>query len=334
MVFSRDRPSRPALEVKPGRAMRALGELLRNQDPDPFTLFDSSLELLVRQFMVDHAVIMRLSQGKLDTFWWVQAGTGAQEPVELHQSLKLCERVLKEPDGSLALGTVFASEGGPWLRAFAGVVLRERGVPVGTLAVLHSHPFTFGSDDLDFIKSVAGLLGRVLELENMKYELKVAQESLALSSAVVQDSALESAATGLPNGRYLDIWIQGHMHMARRNKESLSLARWDAQGAADGKKLKKVESSLRGNDLLVELAPNRFLLLLPQTLKEGAAILLKRVSAELGHPPMGATLWMPDRDDLLLHAALRRAETALQESLKEGATNGVQWKLPTLVNLD
>lgn len=69
MVFAQNRAGKPALEVKPGRAMRALGELLRNQDPDPFTLFDASLELLVRQFMVDHAVITRLSQGKLDTFW-------------------------------------------------------------------------------------------------------------------------------------------------------------------------------------------------------------------------------------------------------------------------
>lgn len=322
------------LDVKPGRAMRALGELLRNQDPDPFSLYDASLELLVRQFLVDHAVMMRLSQGKLDTFWWVQAGTGAREPVELHQSLRLCERVMKEPDGSLALGTVFASEGGPWLRAFAGVVLRERGVPVGTLAVLHSQPFAFGPEDLDFIKSVAGLLGRVLELENMKYELQVAQESLALSSAIVQDSALESEVTGLPNGRYLEVWLQGHMHQARRNKESLSLALWDGQGEADGKRLRKAMQSLRGNDLLVEQSPNRYLLLLPQTLQEGATILLERLAADLGHPPMGATLWMPDRDDLLLHAALRRAESALQEAMKEGATRGVRWKLPTLVNLD
>lgn len=333
MVFAQDRLGRPAREVKPGRAMRALGELLRNQDPDPFTLFDTSLELLVRQFMVDHAVIMRLSQGKLDTFWWVQAGTGAREPVELHQSLKLCERVLQEPEGSLALGTVFATEGGPWLRAFAGVVLRERGVPVGAVAVLHSQPFAFGPEDLDFIKSVAGLLGRVMELENMKYELQVARESLALSSAVVQDSALESAVTGLPNGRYLEVWMQGHMHQARRNKESLSLALWEGRGEKDGKDLRKAVASLRGNDLLVELAPNRFLLLLPQTLQEGAAILLERLGAELGNPPMGATLWMPDRDDLRLQAALRRAEQALQEGQKEKAT-GVRWKLATLVNLE
>jgi hypothetical protein len=332
MMFPKDRSGKPTLEVKPGRAMRALGELLRNQDPDPFTLFDASLELLVRQFMVDHAVMTRLSLGKLDTFWWVQAGTGAREPVELQHSLRLCERVLRDPEGSLALGTVFASEGGPRLRAFAGVVLRERGVPVGTLAVLHSQPFAFSAEDLDFLRSVAGLLGRVLELENLKYELQVAQESLALSTAVVQDSALESAVTGLPNSRFLDIWIQGHMHNARRNKESLSLARWNGSSKVDAKRLQKAIRTLRGNDLVVEYLPNSFLLLLPQTVQEGASLLLERLAAELGNPPMGATLWMSDRDDLLLHAALRRAELALQEALRAGA--GVHWKLPSLVTLD
>lgn len=332
MVIGQSRAGKPMLDVKPGRAMRALGELLRNQDPDPFTLFDASLELLVRQFMVDHAVITRLSQGRLDTFWWVQAGRGAHEPQELNQGLRLCERVLEEPEGCLALGSVFPSEGGPWLRAFAGVVLREQGRPVGTLAVLHSHPFAFSNDDLDFIRSVAGLLGRALELENLKYELQVAQDSLALSTAVVQDSALESSATGLPNTRFLDVWIKGHMHQARRQKESLSLALWELKGGKPKAALTKVSKGLRGNDLLVELASDRFLLLLPHTGQEGAQTLLDRLHAELHHPPMGATIWMPDRDDLMLRAALRRAEEALLASSREGGA--IHWRLGTLVNLD
>ena len=319
-------------DVKPGRAMRALGELLRNQDPDPFMLFDATLELLVRQFGVDHAVITRLAQGKLDTFWWVQAGRGAREPLELNQSLRLCERVLEEPEGCLALGTVFPSEGGPWLRAFAGVVLRERGRPVGTLAVLHSHPFAFSGDDLDFIRSVAGLLGRVLELENLKYEFQVAQDSLALSTAVVEDSVLESSATGLPNARFLDVWIKGHMHQARRQKESLVLALWEVKASSHKKALASISKGLRGNDLLVEVSADRFLLLLPHTAQEGAQILLDRLHRELKCPPMGATIWMPDRDDLMLRAALRRADEALLASAREG--DGIHWRLGTLVNLD
>lgn len=327
-----ERPARPKLDIKPGRAMRALGELLRNDSPDPFSLFDASLELLIRQFTVDHALITRLTGGQLDTFWWVQAGNGAQEPIAVHQSLRLCERVLSEPEGSLVLGTVSRSEGGTWLRAFAGVVLREGGKPIGTLAVLHGQPFVFSGEDLDFIKSVAGHLGQALEIENLKFKLGVAQESLALSSAVVQDSALETETTGLPNARFLDIWMKGHMHRARRQKEVLSLAAWEGNFPREA--LLGLAQGLRGDDLLVEVAHGRFLLLLPQTPMEGAQIILDRVLRELGHPAMGATLWQPDKDDLLLHAGQRRAELARQEAAREGRAAGVKWKLPTLVTLE
>ena len=332
MVFGPNKAAGPAPNPKPGRGMRALGELLRKQDPDPFSLFDASLELLMRHFMVDHAMIAKVSRGKLDTFWWVQAGAGAQEPLELNQGLRLCERVMLEPEGCLALGTVFPSEGGPWLRSFAGVIVRELGVPVGTLAVLHRHPFVFAQEDLDFLRSVAGLIGRVLELENLKFELQTAQDSLALSAAVVQDSALESSATGLPNARFLDVWMKTCLPRARRYKEPLSIALWELHDGVPKAALRKFSRGLRGNDLLAEVAPNRFLLLLPMTLQEGAGVILGRLADALGHPPMGATLWMPDRDDLMLRGALVRAGQALKEAAREGG--GVRWKLSAKVALD
>jgi len=332
MAFRQSREETPVPRAKPGRGLRALGELLREQDPEPFSLFDASLELLTRHFMVDHAMIAKVSQGKLDTFWWVQAGTGAQEPLELHQGLHLCERVMQEPEGCLALGTVFPSEGGPWLRSFAGVILREQGMTVGALAVLNRHPFVFAQDDLDFMRSVAGLIGRVLELENLKYEFQMAQDALALSAAVVQDSALESNATGLPNARYLDVWTQAYLHHARRYKETLSLVLWEQRGDAPKAALREFSKGLRGNDLLVELGPGRYLLLLPMTLQEGAEVVLGRLGAELGHPPMGATLWMPDRDDIKLRAAMMRAGLALKDAAREGG--GLRWKLPVLVTPD
>lgn len=321
----RSRP--PALEVKPGRAMRALGELLRNDGLDAFALFDAALELLVRQFMVDHALISRLSQGNLDTFWWVHAGTGAREPLEVHQSLSLCERVLREPEGRLALGSLFPPEGGPGLRAFAGSTLKERGKAVGVVAVLHSQPYVFRPEDLDFIRSVGGLLERALEIENLRFQLAVAQETLALSNAVVEDSALESGESGLPNHRYLDLWLKGHMAHARRQKETVALILW---GGVLVPALRQVAASLRGEDLLVELARGRYLLVLPKATREGAEILWARLSRVLGGPPTGATLWLPDQDDLLLRGALRRAELALEEAERGG---GLFWKLQTQVEL-
>lgn len=328
--FMRNRVVRPVAEVRPGRALQALGELLRKPDLDPFALFDAALELLIRQFMVDHALITRITEGRLDTFWWVAAGTGAKAPVELQQGLRLCERVLLEPEGCLALGSVFPTEGGPWLQAFAGAVLREGGRSIGTLAILHSQPYAFCQSDLELIRSVAGLLSRAMEIENLRYQLQVAQDTLALSTAVAEDSALEGTTTGLPNGRFLDLWMKGHLHHARRQKETLAVALWEWTTPPPGMRtVQKVAQRLRGDDLLVELTPRRFLLLLPQTSAEGAETLLRRVRAELGNPTMGATMWLPDRDDLLLNAALRRAEQARVEAHKDGS--GLRWKAPTLV---
>jgi len=332
MDFRRDRLLRPIMDVRPGRALQALGELLRRPDLDPFALFDAALELLIRQFRVDHALITRITEGRLDTFWWVAAGTGAREPVEVQQGLRLCERVLQEPESCLALGSVFPAEGGPWLQAFAGAVLREGGRSIGTLAVLHSQPYAFCDGDLEFIRSVAGLLSRAMEIENLRYQLQVAQDTLALSTAVAQDSALEGSTTGLPNGRFLEVWMKGHLHHARRQKETLALTLWEWPLRVPAPKaLQKVAGGLRGDDLLVELTPRRFLLILPQTLEDGAQILLDRLRPQLGNPVMGATMWLPDRDDLLLNAAMRRAEQARQEALREGC--GLRWKAPVLVAL-
>ena len=330
MEFARGRTAKPVVEVKPGRAMQALGELLRKQDPSPFALFDAALALLARQFMVDHALIARLSEGRLDAFWWVEAGVGAKAPAEVQRSLKLCERVLQAPEGQLVLGSVFGDEGGPGIQAFAGVVLREGGEAIGTLAVLHGHPFAFCEGDVEFIRSVAGLLERALEIENLRYQLRVAQDSLALSAAVAQDSSLEGPSTGLPNGRFLEVWMKGHMPRARRRKETLCLAIWEWEGKTPGPAaIRKVAQGLRGEDLLVELSPSRMLLLLPQTLQEGGQVLLERIARKLGTPPMGATLWLPERDDLQLGAAMRRAERARLEAVKEHV--GIKWKFPAQV---
>jgi GGDEF domain-containing protein len=226
---------------------------------------------------------------------------------------------------------VYPSEGGPWLQAFAGVVLREGRQSVGTLAVIHSKPYAFHDEDLDFIRAVAGLLGRALEIENLKYQLQVAKDSLALSTAVVQDSALESPVTGLPNGRFLDIWMQNHMPHARRQKETLCLALWEG-GSVPTQTLQGIAKSLRSDDHMVELGRGRFLLLLPQTPQEGAKILLSRIHWELGKPALGATIWLSDRDDLMLRAAMARAEQARQEALLDAS--GICWKLATQLALD
>jgi len=121
----------------------------------------------------------------------------------------------------------------------------------------------------------------------------------------------------LPNLHYLDIWLKANLYLARRRGECMCLARWDLPMTREmTKHLKAVADALRGEDLLVDMGRDRFLLLLPRTPREGAQILLARIRARIGETPMGATLWdpnlEPDRQDFAAFHAIRRAQAALE----------------------
>jgi len=165
----------------------------------------------------------------------------------------------------------------------------------------------------------ANLFSKTLEVENLKHELRVTRDALDLTSAVVEDSALESSATRLPTRPYLDIWLKANLYLARRRGEAMAVAQFQLELSPDRRRrLKEVAEALRGEDLLVDLGHQAFLLLLPRTPQEGAQILLDRIRQRLGAVPMGATLWNPlhrtDRDDLALKKASHRVALALGRS--------------------
>ncbi len=85
-------------------------------------------------------------------------------------------------------------------------------------------------------------------------------------------------------------------------------------------RLANASSLLRGEDLLVELSADQYLLLLPHTSREGAEVLLHRVQAILGGHPTGATLWLPDGKDMTLKSALKRVGKAFSDASREGST--------------
>jgi GGDEF domain-containing protein len=110
------------------------------------------------------------------------------------------------------------------------------------------------------------------------------------------------------------------LFMARRRKESMALALW-SQPMIPGTKgrLTTVASHLRGEDLLVELSTDQYLLLMPHTGNSGAEVLLARLRETLGHHPTGATLWLPDGKDMTLKSALRRVAKAFTDANREGS---------------
>lgn len=306
--------------------LNALSSILSKNHLDATQLFDHCLNLLVKQLKVDRAVMVRATELGLEAFWWAES----QNP-SLGDTLHAPEKsfspfVLERPNRVLVVRN--AASDSQWSKvpahtelgicAYIGTALRESDRPVGVLCVQHGKPKNFSRSAIALMIAVANLLSRALEVEALKQELRLTRDSLDLTSAVVEDSALQSSSSGLPNQRYLEVWLRANLFMAKRRGEPMAVALWHwPESPRRRKVLSDISSSLRGEDLLVDLGRDRFLLLLPHTPQSGAEILIARIREEMGEIAMGGTFWETELDDVQLHMALRRCELALRESLKK-----------------
>ncbi len=315
--------------------LHALGELVDRAFPDPTQLFDHGLALLVQQLRVDHAVMTRLTDLGWEAFWWATA-EGIQPGLAIHDPAhNFCTQVLEHPGRTLMIRD--ASTDPAWqehpatrllgVKAYLGASLNQSGKIMGVLSVSSGRPKAFSRAEIAMVKALANLFGKTLEVEQLKHELQVTRDALDLTTAVVEDSALEAPASRLPNLHYLDIWLKANLFLARRRGESMTVVRWRMPLNRETKKaLLEISEALRGEDLLVDLGREEFLLLLPRTAQEGAQILLDRVRLRLGPVPMGVTLWNPihkaDRNDLVLRNAIKRATLGLQRSRELATERG------------
>lgn len=303
-----------------------LAELLRESQSDPARLFEQGLALLVRNLRVDRALLTRVTGLGHEVFWWALGPGGDMGPVFLAPEKGFCGAVLADPERPLViqdagLDPLWRLHPGRLelgIQAYVGHALQVHGRPTGTLCVHHGAPRTFSRNERSLVQILAGLMARSLEAEHLKEELRGAQTALELSSAIVEDSALQSSRSGLPNRRFLDIWMRSALPMARRRREPLALALWSQpmQPGTRGK-LAMAASLLRGEDLLAEVSKDQYLLVLPQTSESGAKALLGRLQGVLGEHPTGATLWFPTDGDLTLGSALRRASAAFTTACRQ-----------------
>ena len=296
----------------------ALGAFGATRFATPGDLFDQGLGLLVRQLGVDRAVLASLEDGRLEALWSAGPAPFSHDP-----NLNFCPQVLGRSGSALAIGDAEADpawRGHPaWrelgVRAYVGAQLRDSAGAVGVLSVQSGAGRTWRPAEVALVQTMAALFGRALEVEALKAGLTQAKEVLDLTAAVMEDHALESARTGLPSRRYLEVWCKSHLNLARRRHETMALATWVMPpGPGREKLLARLAGSLRGVDLLVDLERDRFLLVLPRTPPAGAALVLERVRETLGIKAMGATLWNPllnpDRDAPTLQPAIHRAQQA------------------------
>lgn len=313
--------------------MTALGELVERAFMDATQLFDLGLQLLVRRLKVDRALVSRQTDLGFETFWWAQAPDKTIGPAITTPGLGFLTHPMDEPLRSFVIADAAASP--RWkldpaylelgIRAFVGVPLRELGKVIGVVCVEHGEAREFTRQDVALVESVAGLIGKTLEVEALRHELRMTRDALDLTSAVVEDSALQST-TGLPNNRYLHVWLKANLYLAKRRKDAMAMTLWrQSLDRAAFKGLKEVNDALRGEDLLVDRGRDTFLLLLPHTPRGGAQVLLDRIRERIGAIPMGATMWDPEGDDLETRAAMARLENALKASAAR-EDHGVVWE--------
>jgi hypothetical protein len=335
---------RKILRTRNGLADRLLAfdGLLNTSSSDPTRLFDHGLTLLIKELKVNQVFICRSTDLGMEIFWWATANGEAPDLAVQELASDLCPRVLDDPGGTLLLqagshrGSRRLSRTAPGVggRTFLGLALTRGCVVTGVLAILSRGPKVFKEAELAMAKTVAALFGKTLEIEQLKYDLQRTQEVLDLTKAVMEDGLLESGTTNLPNLRHLDVWMKPTLSIARRMRESMVLVRWRMPpGKVTLDALKALAKTLRGEDLLVDLGKDEFLLLLPRTNVRGAKLLLEDIRGKIGRVPMGATLWDPDcpqeRSDHLLGQAQKRTKTALRMSLEleqDGAAR-VAWNL-------
>ncbi|HEX9010310.1 MAG TPA: GAF domain-containing protein [Holophagaceae bacterium] len=307
--------------------LAALANLLAEDSADPARLFEHGLALLMERLQAERAMLTRVAGLGQEVFWWAANDEKAMHRIFQNPEKGYCPWVMAHPERPLvvrdALAEAMWRESPAWtdlgIRAYAGVALRDGNKVIGTLCVQAGEARVFGRGALTLLKALGHLFSKTLEAEHLKQELQATKDALELSSAVVQDSALQSARSGLPNRRYLEIWLRATVFLARRRNEQMALALW-TQPMEKGLKarIQAVSDALRGEDLLVELAADQYLLLMPHTAPDGAAILLARVRASLGTHPAGGTLWDPQGEDLSLRDALHRASRAMAQARTQG----------------
>jgi len=309
-----------------------LSDLLQESRQDPSRFFEHGLALLVQAFGVDRALLTRVTGLGYEVFWWAVGPKASMKGVFEAPEKGYCPFLMAHPERPLTIQD--ATTETRWkkstgclelgIRAYAGVALKVGEEVVGTLCVQHHDHREFTKAELALLRTMGQLMARMLESENLKHELRMALDSLELSSAIVEDSALQSPRSGLPNRRYLDIWLRASLFMARRRKEPMVLMLW-AQPMITGTKgrLTAAAAHLRGEDLLVELSADQYLLLLPHTTPSGAEVLLARLRQTLGTHPTGAAMWLPDGKDMTLKSALRRVAKAFTDANREAF--GLVW---------
>ena len=299
---------------------------------DPFFL-SKSMELLVDHLDASLATLVMVSGSAMETRWWHPEKEGEEPPVAIPS---FCEWLLANPERTLVVRDM---ETGPHSadlvepkalphRAVLGCALRQKDGVKALLFVFFGRTRAFPRAEFALLEAVAGLIGQVIEIEDLKQSLTRLEDALAITRAVMEDSSVRDPETDLPNLRYLEIW-QKAMLGSEHRPERLVVAecRVAVRNRKDVARILKAAEGVRAGDLVVRVAPERFLIIFQHTPRSVAHILLLRLRMQLDGAPMGVTLWIPGPEGQGLASCQPRLDAALAES-QAMAQPALVWRLP------
>jgi GGDEF domain-containing protein len=311
-------------------AIQTLLQASTSQDP---LFLAHGLDILVGQLGADLAYLVSVEGTRFETRWWSPDRGESDPPAPI---LAFCRWLADHPSRTMVLRDIprdgrlgkLPELHGRSVHAALGVALWHGGQVKGLVFAHFRKPQSFDRAELALLGAVAGFMGRILEVEDLKASLGRLENALAITKAVMEDSSIQDPATDLPNLRYLDIWMKANLGAGRKPEPmALALFRAPVGSRKDLGRLRLAAEQIRGTDLLVAAGEDRFLVLLLGATKGLAQILLMRLRSQLDGVPMGATLWFPDGEDAVMEAARRRAEEAQRECEEDG-TKAIQWKVP------
>lgn len=163
--------------------------------------------------------------------------------------------------------------------------LRSRGKSVGVLAFFKQRPFVFVQDDFDILKAVADHVAIALENAQLFKEVHV--------------SAVCDELTGLYSQRYFVECLNDEMVRAARYNRPFSLLvlgldyfkQYNAINGVDAgdtvlKRMAVIlKEEVRNTDIVARYGADQFVVVVPETDKEGAVILAERLRKEVEHYP-------------------------------------------------
>lgn len=299
---------------------------------DPFFLA-RGLELLWKHLEADQAYLVTIEDVSLAAQWWVPEVPGQAAPRCVPG---LCRWLLENPHRTLVVPNVARDLNwkedpdlvGMGIGAVAATTVWCGLRPRGMVFLIYSQPHPFSRTQLALLQSVAGVLGHLLEVEELKQSLEQLENALAITRAVVEDSSIEDPASHLPNLRYLEIWLAANLSVKVREREIMTVAEWELDpGLPDlAQRIKETAARVRGGDLLVSMGHGRFLLVLQRATQSMGDVFLRRLLPVIGCQAMGATLWVPGVDDTAFESVRKRLSQALEQANRP-AKPGLVWRL-------